>query len=123
MKKIGKLLKSKRWKWTAGGVMCFVVAAMIFALSADNQAAAANSMDELNAAVKEADDKETLFKYTIYLDGEEVLSAVIAIIMDPEESSQSINLGINTYENKDDNDVVEYYISTFGIKLANVKFE
>ena len=35
MKKIGKLLKSKKWKWTAGGVMCLVVAAMIFALSAD----------------------------------------------------------------------------------------
>ena len=50
MKKIGKLLKDKRWRWTAGGVMCLVVASMIFALGADNQAAAANSMDELNNA-------------------------------------------------------------------------
>ena len=33
MKKIGKLLKNKSWRWTAGGVMCLVLAAMIFALS------------------------------------------------------------------------------------------
>lgn len=33
MKKFTKLLKEKRWKWTAGGVACLVVVAMIFALS------------------------------------------------------------------------------------------
>ena len=32
MKKFTKLLKDKKWKWTAGGVMCLVVAALIFAL-------------------------------------------------------------------------------------------
>lgn len=80
-------------------------------------------IEELNEAHKEADDKETLFKYTVYLDGEDVLSAVITIITDPEESSQSISLGINTYENKDKNDVVEYYVSVFGIKLVTAKFE
>ena len=32
MKKFTKLLKEKRWRWTAGGIVCLVVAAMIFAL-------------------------------------------------------------------------------------------
>ena len=40
MKKFTKLLKEKRWRWTAGGIMCLVVAAMIFALSADFSAEA-----------------------------------------------------------------------------------
>ncbi|MBO5375736.1 MAG: hypothetical protein J6A52_02685 [Bacilli bacterium] len=80
-------------------------------------------IDELKEAVKEADDKETLFKYTVYLDGEDILSAVITVILDPEESMQNISLGINTYENKDKNDVLEYYVSMAGIKLATMKFE
>lgn len=40
MKKFTKLLKEKRWRWTAGGVMCLAVAAIIFALSADFSAEA-----------------------------------------------------------------------------------
>lgn len=78
---------------------------------------------ELDEVLAEADDKETLFKYTVYLDGEDVVSAVITLILDPEESSQNVNIGINTYENKDDNEVLEYYVSLMGIKFASVKFE
>lgn len=32
MRRIGELLKKKQWKWTAAGVLCFVLAAMIFAM-------------------------------------------------------------------------------------------
>ena len=32
MKKFTKLLKDKKWRWTAGGVMCLALAAMFFAL-------------------------------------------------------------------------------------------
>ena len=50
MKKFIKLLKDKKWRWTAGGVMCLVVAAMIFALGNNQQANAATTIDELNQA-------------------------------------------------------------------------
>ena len=33
MRKIRELLKEKRWRWTAGGIACFVMAAVIFALA------------------------------------------------------------------------------------------
>lgn len=32
MRRIGKLLKKKQWKWTAAGVLCLAMAAMIFAM-------------------------------------------------------------------------------------------
>ena len=50
MKIIGKLLKNKRRRWTAGGVMCLVAAAIIFALGNHQQARAATTIEELNQA-------------------------------------------------------------------------
>lgn len=64
MKKFTKLLKEKRWRWTAGGVMCLVLAVMIFALSSGgNASAAATTISELeraNGKITEASEFELL---------------------------------------------------------------
>ena len=64
MKKFTKLLKEKRWRWTAGGVMCLAVAAMIFALSSGGNASAATTtiseLDRANGKITEAAEFELL---------------------------------------------------------------
>ena len=64
MKKFTKLLKEKRWRWTVGGVMCLVVAAIIFALSSGANASAAattiNELDQANGKITEASEFELI---------------------------------------------------------------
>lgn len=44
MKKIRKLLREKRWKWTVGGMACLMLAAVLFGLLSDLGAIAAESI-------------------------------------------------------------------------------
>lgn len=64
MKKFIKLLKEKRWRWTAGGITCLVVAAMIFALSSGGNASAVATtiydLDQANGKIAEASEFELL---------------------------------------------------------------
>lgn len=64
MKKFTKLLKEKRWRWTAGGVTCLVLAVMIFALSSGGNASAATTtiseLDRANGKITEAAEFELL---------------------------------------------------------------
>lgn len=80
-------------------------------------------INELDDMIKEADDKTKLLTYSIYLDGDTVVSNEFAIAIKSEETSVTVRLTINSYKNKAGYDNFEMYLSTMGIKMFSVEIK
>jgi len=80
-------------------------------------------IDEIDDMIDEADDKSTLFKYSMCLYKGDVVSNEFVVSIESDEQDVDIKLVMNTYENKDKNDVEEVYLSLMGIKMISFEIE
>lgn len=79
-----------------------------------------NNLDEL---ISQADDKENVLVYSINVDGDDVVSTVISIDIDSEESPISFKITLNNYENSNGYDSYEAYLTVSGVKLLTFKLD
>lgn len=80
-------------------------------------------LNELDDMIKEADDKDKLLTYSIYLDGDTVVSNEFAVSIKSEETSVTVRLTINSYKNKAGYDNFEMYLSTMGFKMFGIEIK
>lgn len=78
-------------------------------------------IDELEQMINSADDEKTLFTYSTYLDGEDVLSNEFVVSMESEGTTVSIKFVIDSYVNSSGKKVFEMYLSMMGIKMMKFK--
>lgn len=80
-------------------------------------------IDELDEMIDDADNKKSLFKYSMCIYKGDVVSNEFVVSIESGEQDVDIKLVMNTYENEDKNDVEEVYLSLMGIKLVTFEIE
>ena len=71
---------------------------------------------EFESMIRDADDKSSLFSFSLYLDGDDILSYEFAISVKSDDADVTIKFVVNTYES-DGKENVEAYISVMGMKM------
>ena len=84
-------------------------------------ATSGNNLDSyismLDEMLENSDDTDTFISYIMYSDGDDVISNEVAISIESEESTVTLRLTINSYENKSGYNNFEIYLSAMGIKV------
>ena len=78
------------------------------------------SLDEY---VDLANDEKMVFRYSMYLDGNEVLSNEFSIPIESDEVELTLKLTINSYENSSGFENVEIYLSSLGIQMFSFEIK
>lgn len=70
-----------------------------------------------------ANDEKMVFRYSMYLDGNEVLSNEFSIPIESDEVELTLKLTINSYENSSGFENVEIYLSSLGIQMFSFEIK